>query len=68
MTPTKEFRLMNPLHRMVCMLENLFFIRMATSPIYLGISWAHIAIIIGTNYDFMPDAKPTPIPNPSMKL
>jgi len=48
-TPTSDIRLTTPLLRIVSFSLKRLFKRMATSPIYLGISWAIIPTVIGIN-------------------
>lgn len=67
-TPITETRLITPLHNTVWIPENPLLNRTPTSPIYRGISWATIAMIIGTYTSLSLDEKATPKLKPSKKL
>jgi hypothetical protein len=66
--PTRETMFTIPLQKIVWLVVKLLFKRTATSPSYLGISWATIAIKTGMASEVFPVAKATPSASPSMKL
>lgn len=67
-TPINERKLIHPLHKTVWVFEKPLLNKIPTSPIYLGISWATIAIIIGTKTALSWEEKATPKLNPSKRL
>lgn len=67
-TPIRDTKFTTPLHNTVCASENLLLSKTATSPNYLGISCAMMAIITGTISKGFAVAKATPKARPSIKL